>query len=695
MGLNVGGIHVRVASGVSQESVAKRIEQFWKKIGAKVSDEDALDIKPLSLHKNGRLGFVVLPCVPSDIDDEEWIPIYDSERYHADPALARDLAMHFETDVWYWEFHDTTSQAYAKRYGASERVLRDEAVEETIEGLPGALLYYNHFKQTVPEDILAACKVLSFKEVPYRAKAKYSGPSKDQLLSNERVANAKTLAARFDAAGLAKLASHHDVFWKAIMPALESADLTDGKQLRFVYELGPVVVESERHNLAVAEAALRAGDDQLFDRSVASLKWYEAGALAGRGYLLGQAGEPQLAFRLIEAATRSGAADVYAWNNAVYFLFQTVDDPGLDDQKLREHLDGAFQAGAVNPWVFHNLACVLVSLGDNDRALEAVAAAAKYGYPKLADLETDSDLAPLRQDPRFAQALETPLKSGIDHLVIERNYGRNGAECVVRPAVGMHLFFADEQAPTAVADVFEQLRKDFPDMFAYYRPSGVSAMERTKKGKAARDVTALRKNESRYGFRFQYDDAEGQATEQRVYFEHDRDHGELSLHLPMSLADQPDELFDRLVGYAEMVPFLWGNAGYTLSPCAATYARDAIIRMAPSYLGLCFSPSQLGRVIDLNVVCPSWLTFLSKEFEEKAPKNWTQGLGEATVAELGGRGVVVRAATAPFVGVRGWASDLESLPDVVRALRPLLPTGEEQGWASEEAERLAAIAELA
>jgi hypothetical protein len=699
MGLNVGGIHVRVVTGVTQRGVAERIEAFWTAIGATKSEDDALDLKPLSLATTGELGFVVLPEISRDDSESEWIPVYDSERYTADPSLARYLAEHFKTDVWFWEFHDATDQAYAKRYGANEQVVRGDAVEDAVSELPGALLYFNHLKKSAAADALAECITLRFAKVPHRPKAKYSGPSPEQLDANRRVVEARELAAAWDAEGLAQMADIHAVYWEVIKPAVEGADLRDAKQLAFACALGPVLVSECGHDRTVAEAALRAGDEALFAAAMEKLAAYEAGLMEAHACRLGKEGEEALAFRLLEAVTRHDEASQTCWNNAIYYLFRVLDDPGVDGERLEALLAGAGRVAPTNPFIFHNLACVYAKLGRHEKAIEAVHQAKTHGYEHMDAIATDEDLASLRSDPRFAEALDAKVGGGIAHLVIERAY-RKRKKHIVRPAIGLHLAF-EGAAPVApqVAEVFVRLRDDFPEMFAHYRPSGILGMERTKKGKVARDITALRKNKSAYGFDLQYDDAGGEATERRVRFEHDDDDGMLSLYVPLALADDPDALFDRLVGYASETPFVSGAAGYTLCPFdhgpvvgPGTDAQDEIRRLAPAHLGLAVIARQLGYG-GSTVIPPSWLTFVGRAQVTRLGAGFREALGEARVHDLDGGALVIRAAHAPFVGRGKSPTDLGALPAVARALAGLLPEGT-RGWALDASARCAAIAAL-
>ena len=79
------------------------------------------------------------------------------------------------------------------------------------------------------------------------------------------------------------------------------------------------------------------------------------------------------------------------------------------------HVDeaiAAFRRAAESPVArassFYNLACALAVKGDKDAAFDALGKAVDNGYRDVAALSADADLAPLRDDPRFA-ALKTRM----------------------------------------------------------------------------------------------------------------------------------------------------------------------------------------------------------------------------------------------------------------------------------------------
>ncbi|MEO0814676.1 MAG: hypothetical protein AAFY60_17575, partial [Myxococcota bacterium] len=172
MGLNVGGLHVRVHENLNSKKVAEEVEAYWLGLGATRSKADALEHKPLSLEKTGSLGYLVMPVFEgAEQTKESWVPVYDSERYRADPALARHLALRLETSVWYWKVSDASSHAYAKCYGGEEAELRGESVLELLDTLPECPLYFNQAREALPQEALDRCTLLSFEQIPHRPNA--------------------------------------------------------------------------------------------------------------------------------------------------------------------------------------------------------------------------------------------------------------------------------------------------------------------------------------------------------------------------------------------------------------------------------------------------------------------------------------------------------------------------------------------
>jgi tetratricopeptide (TPR) repeat protein len=87
---------------------------------------------------------------------------------------------------------------------------------------------------------------------------------------------------------------------------------------------------------------------------------------------------------------------VMAWNNACIYAH------AIGDYRLAVELaEGGQRFGTENPYIYHSAACAFAAVGQIDRALAQVALAIEHGYEHAEKMETDVDLAPLQNDPRF------------------------------------------------------------------------------------------------------------------------------------------------------------------------------------------------------------------------------------------------------------------------------------------------------
>jgi adenylate cyclase len=129
--------------------------------------------------------------------------------------------------------------------------------------------------------------------------------------------------------------------------------------------------------------------------------------LGGTYSKLGRKNEAEGAFRrsleAAEAHLELFPNESRAWNLGA--IAQAV--LGNDDM-AREWASKALEADPEEPLVLYNVACTYSQLGDIDDALDCLDEAITFGWGQKEWLEQDSDLDPLRDDPRF-QALRERL----------------------------------------------------------------------------------------------------------------------------------------------------------------------------------------------------------------------------------------------------------------------------------------------
>lgn len=701
MGLHVGGIYVDASKKeITQESVADFIRQYWLKLGAKESKKDPLQFDSLSLAKTGLLGFAIT-TVEKDEAGQQWIGIYDSERYTADPALARALSIHFGIDVWFYNITDSVNQAYAKKYGKQEEIIKNyNKALEKAESFPYTLLYFNELKNLTEEE-LKNFVFLSFEDIPFRPKAQYSGPSPEQLNTNDILILAKQYAENKNADELIKLADNHSVYYDVIHNAFDYANLDDPNDLAFIYKLGLIGIQKKDAYYSIAEAALKMKDEKMFEEAIQAMADYRLYTLEQRALDIVGKGEAYIAFRLIEAyLNRIDYQDPRVLNNAAYILLRTTNNTGVSAERLEKLLKNCYEKGSVNPSILHNLACVYVNLKNYNMALQCVNDAVKYGYHLIDQLKNDTDLDPIKPNPRFKEAFEKKQNiTSVEHLKI--SHTEKGKEIRwITPTIGLHLYFEKDAPQAPAAELLEELYKEFPEMFAYYQPSGHICLSPTKKGKVKRDVTMLRKGGAPYGYDIYYNALDnGAASDLRFLLElKDYRGGEISIHLPISLANDEQKLYERLIGYASNLPFTVGNAGYSF---AVYYegngcpAMENLIRLLQSNLGFTTSQKSTHYPPKAQFAIPNWLTFLGPKMLEKIN---LKELPIESIKVLSNQGVVIQAAPKPFIGVATNPDDLGILPQIIKVLEPVLLKDSNKDSYSElikvEIERLQKIKQL-
>jgi tetratricopeptide (TPR) repeat protein len=78
---------------------------------------------------------------------------------------------------------------------------------------------------------------------------------------------------------------------------------------------------------------------------------------------------------------------------------------GLRDDAIREGTK-ALVLSPGDPMMLYNAACMYVSLGESQRALDALRQAVEAGYTNVGWMQNDPDLVSLRDDPEFVALLQ-------------------------------------------------------------------------------------------------------------------------------------------------------------------------------------------------------------------------------------------------------------------------------------------------
>jgi tetratricopeptide (TPR) repeat protein len=135
-------------------------------------------------------------------------------------------------------------------------------------------------------------------------------------------------------------------------------------------------------------------------------RWPEATTIrTSYGMLLASAGRNDEALRELETSARLGAQDFNTYFQLMLAAL-TANRPDLAVQ----YGTRAVQIFPTQGVAHYNLACAHVRNGDHEAAIASLEAAVRYGFRDRATFDSDPDMAPLRQDPRY-QALVAGLGS--------------------------------------------------------------------------------------------------------------------------------------------------------------------------------------------------------------------------------------------------------------------------------------------
>ena len=695
----MGGIHVATDN---QENVVKAIQAYWTKIGARALTRNPLEVAPLSLAKTAELAFAVAPATKMPHQGPSWVAIYDSERYRADPALARHLAKTLNTTVIFWKIGHATNAAYAKVYGTGEvaikQGLEDIAYSADIEHfieteLPYPFLYFNFLKEASQEDI-KKFSIFGFEQVPYRSHAQYRGPSpKEQRLLDVQK-DVEALVKAYDQESLRTLYNHEEEQVRDFLLSLvASLDPFHKKARSIILEFAEEILASKKYFLveAVTATALLENEVSLFKKSVASLGSQISTMESFAHHLLEQK-MPDLATAMLREICADSGAKGSSWNNLAYALFHAKELPA-DAKSLLARADAH---GMANPPIFHNTACAWLRMKERDNALTAVENAAKAGYTQLVALKTDTDLAKLWEEPRFLAAFAPGSSTAsLDDLVVTTQH-RGALYMLARPVLEMTFFLkpiAGTQTGPALAQLMETVLNEIPsNVLTSYNAHG--PWKSLTKGKITRDRNALRKASDEtfvsLSYRGETDLYGGAPSPYGIDIElWGQENGDKAEHVPFvqcwfpaeRAKGRPEEIVAQFLRYAALVPYEAGTCGLVQKLRASSYLEtwwdhELVLENGERFLGFNQSPRRQWKAGCAPGA--SWLTLLDAQLLTKlgGEKALEKAVGTAKLTHAPHQGICIQASYQPAVGIPPTPKDLGALPQVSRALATLRPADE-------------------
>jgi len=197
---------------------------------------------------------------------------------------------------------------------------------------------------------------------------------------------------------------------EAAVPAeLDALDILDAEEDHATMQRLMGFALAARSRLGqVARTAALMPDDELLDRVFTTMSDRLSQQLELAAYELLRENAIDPSFRIYVRLVRSDHASLQALNNFCWILLKVSEELLPDDRVAL--MDKAERAAAENIAIWHNLACAWVRFENFDRALDAVEAAVKTDYHDLTRMETDEDLAPLFDMPRYKAAFASLQK---------------------------------------------------------------------------------------------------------------------------------------------------------------------------------------------------------------------------------------------------------------------------------------------
>jgi hypothetical protein len=395
---DAAGIYLR-GQDLPCTEVGRVVEEYWTARGAFRIEHDPYLIPPFDAGRTGRLSISLTRVSPG------WILVRDSERFTCDWELARALHEALRVETLAYTVSESIDRAHAMRWCAGELLhAREPAqVQALLTGLPGAFeILSNARPLEEPTDAV----FLTFDGVglPSKLRSSYAGPDLDGETGRSLLERKGRFLLGQCSLELPRFLNEFPFLASSIFASLVRLPMGEAAAQKLVLALEPMLFEHNQGLEQLAYAAHRAGLPELVTRAEAALK-AEKRLAARRNwvYLLAGEGawnEALAAFEELEA--REAPTDQEL--NNLCFILAHLEPDALPSDTMARYLARARERAKKNPYIFHNLACVLLRRGDVEGALDCVEGAIAHHYPLIERMREDGDLAVLHECSRWRTA---------------------------------------------------------------------------------------------------------------------------------------------------------------------------------------------------------------------------------------------------------------------------------------------------
>lgn len=409
VGQNIGAIWVEARA--TQAKVAAAVEAFWVARGARVSKEDPLAFRPLSLAETGQLGYAILPA------EKGWIGVFDSERYTACTQLAMHLAKELDVGVVRYEISDAANATSVVAYGSAAQAPRGRANAAAYVEITFArpYLYFDCIREE-SKSLLRKMKLVALADITAKVGVgKYTGASAQEVNKSNSVAKAKRVLLSGDAAKIETLvagSSRGDIVelleanatrWLGDDGPLEAIVLIDVLQQQHVAvpawliaKVGGWAAQHDRPRYLSIKANLPDNNAKL------------PGLLGGWAATYARRGRDGAAKGLVELALTRSDIDADAACNLLWAAMSDNHKGPRDEPLLRRAIEAWAALGEKNPSVHVNAACGWGELGEDALASEQLVLALERGFADRTMLRTEPSLAGARRDAKVRALLDLP-----------------------------------------------------------------------------------------------------------------------------------------------------------------------------------------------------------------------------------------------------------------------------------------------